>query len=62
MLLYSSMEDSIKFVIDHEEMIRMDSSGFYVKGRQVAPDTDEANQIYNAFKEFIVYHNLTKSY
>ena len=62
MLLYSSMEDSIKFVIDQEEMIRMDTTGFYVKGQQVADDPEEAALIYKAFKEFVVYHQLTKTY
>lgn len=62
MLLYNSMEDSIRFVIDQEEMIRMDPTGFYVKGRQVADDPKEAALIYKAFKEFVVYHQLTKTY
>lgn len=62
MLLYSSMQDHIKFVIDQEELIRMDPTGFYVRGRQVADDTAEAALIYQAFKEFVVYHQLTKSY
>lgn len=56
------MEDSIRFVIDQEEMIRMDPTGFYVKGRQVADDPKEAALIYKAFKEFVVYHQLTKTY
>lgn len=56
------MEDSIKFVIDQEELIRMDTTGFYVRGRQVADDTAEAALIYKAFKEFVVHHQLTKNY
>ena len=43
---------------DHEEMLRVTPDGFFVRGQRVPADEKEAELVYNAFKEFLVYHQL----
>lgn len=45
-----------------EEMLRVTPDGFYVRGKKIEQDDKEAALVYNAFKEFLVYHNLTRNY
>jgi hypothetical protein len=45
-----------------DEMLRVAKDGFYVRGVRVPVDDREAETVYNAFKEFLVYHNLARSY
>ena len=56
------MEDTIKFVIEQVEVLRMDSTGFYVRGVKVEQDTKEAENVYRAFKEFLVWTQLKREY
>ena len=46
----------------HHEMLRVSQDGFYVRGVRVPADDKEAETVYNAFKEFLVYHSLARSY
>ena len=44
------------------EMLKITRTGFYVRGVAVPQDDKEAEIVYNAFKEFLTYHALTRSY
>ena len=44
------------------EMLKITKTGFYVRGKLVPQDDKEAEIVYNAFKEFLTYHALTRSY
>jgi len=44
------------------EMLRVAQDGFYVRGVKVEADDNEAAAVYRAFKEFLIYHALTKEY
>jgi len=44
------------------EMLRVAQDGFYVRGVKVEADENEAAAVYRAFKEFLIYHALTKEY
>lgn len=44
-----------------EEMIRVAKDGFYVRGQRVPADDKEALTVYNAFKEWLVWSQLTRS-
>jgi hypothetical protein len=44
------------------EMLRVAQDGFYVRGVKVETDENEAAAVYRAFKEFLIYHALTKEY
>jgi hypothetical protein len=45
-----------------DEMLRVEPDGFYVRGKKIEQDDKEAELVYNAFREFLIYHNLTRSY
>lgn len=45
-----------------EEMIKVSKTGFFVRGIEVAQDSKEAEIVYNAFKEWMVYSALTRNY
>jgi hypothetical protein len=44
--------------MNSEEMIRVDRDGFYVRGVQVPADDQEAETVYNAFKQWLAWANL----
>jgi len=43
-----------------EEMIRVDETGFYVRGVRVPADEKEAETVYNAFKQWLAWANLQR--
>jgi hypothetical protein len=40
------------------EMLKVADDGFYVRGVKVPADDREAETVYNAFKEFLVWSRL----
>ena len=48
--------------LDQSEMIKITRTGFFVRGVAVKQDDKEAEIVYNAFKEFLTYHALTRNY
>lgn len=44
------------------EMLRITETGFYVRGRKVKQGEREAQIVYDAFREFMVYSALTRKY
>lgn len=42
------------------EMLRVTKDGFYVRGEKVSADDKEAEIVYNAFKQFLVWAELHK--
>ena len=44
------------------EMLKITRTGFYVRGKLVEQDDREAEIVYNAFKEWMVYSALTRKY
>lgn len=45
-----------------EEMLRCGPEGFWVRGVKVPQDDNEAQVVYNAFKEFLTWSQLTRTY
>ena len=45
-----------------DEHLKITKTGFYVRGIPVKQDDREAEIVYNAFKEFLTYHALTRNY
>ncbi len=43
-----------------DEMIRIDETGFYVRGVRVPADEHEALTVYNAFKHWLAWANLQR--
>ena len=54
--------NNIVFHSSKAEILRVAEDGFYVRGVKVPVDEKEAAAVYKAFKEFLVYHALTKEY
>lgn len=42
------------------EMLRVAQDGFYVRGQKVPVDDKEAETVYNAFKQFLVWAELNR--
>ena len=43
-----------------EEMLRVGTDGFWVRGVRVTQDDNEAQIVYNAMKEFLTWSQLTR--
>jgi hypothetical protein len=41
-------------------MLKVADDGFYVRGTKVPMDDKEAETVYNAFKEFLVWSRLSR--
>jgi hypothetical protein len=42
------------------EMLRVAQDGFYVRGQKIPADDKEAETVYNAFKQFLVWAELNR--
>lgn len=56
-----AIPNSIIMCADSNEMIRISPDGFYVRGVKVPADNKEAKAVYEAFKEFLVWSQLTRA-
>ena len=54
-------EPNIAFHGGTSEILKITEDGFYVRGVKVEADEKEAAAVYKAFKEFLVYHALTRN-
>jgi len=52
---------SITMTTGQTEMLKVAPDGFYVRGQKVPVDDQEAEMVYNAFKEFLVWSRLHSS-
>ena len=57
----SPPESNIIFHAGQLEMLKVTEDGFYVRGVKVEADEKEVAAVYRAFKEFLVYHALTRN-
>jgi hypothetical protein len=55
-------ENNIIFNSGNVETLKITEDGFYVRGKKVEADEQEAAAVYKAFKEFLTYHALTRKY
>jgi hypothetical protein len=55
--------NAISMVLNNnEEMVRITRDGFWVRGVKVPQDDREAEIVYNAFREWMIYSAMTRSY
>ena len=47
---------------NYTEMIKITQEGFWVRGVKVEQNEQEARLVYQAFKEWLTWANLTKQY
>lgn len=57
---YEAIQNSLTMIAGGTEMIRVAQDGFYVRGVKVTQDDKEAETVYNAFKQFLVWAELNR--
>ena len=60
--IYDSKEfqNSVSFHSAGEEVLRLSPDGFYVRGKKIEQDDNEAEQVYNSFKEWLTWQQLSR--
>jgi hypothetical protein len=54
-------ENTISFYIaGNDEMLKISSDGFYVRGKRVPMDNQEAETVYNAFQGWLTWQNMQR--
>ena len=54
-------QNSLTMIAGDSEMLRVSSDGFYVRGVRVPADDREAETVYNTFKQWLVWHQITRT-
>ena len=57
-----NLDQSIVMNIGSDEMLRVARDGFYVQGKKLRTDDKEAEQVYNAFKQWLEWSMLNREY
>jgi len=52
--------NNVTMIVSGNEMLRVAEDGFYVRGKKVTVDDKEAETVYNAFKDFLVWNRLSR--
>jgi len=50
----------VKFRVGGVETLRISDKGFWVRGKKVRQSDREAEQVYNSFKEWLTWQQLTR--
>jgi hypothetical protein len=53
-------ENNLKMIVGGVEMLKIAEDGFYVRGVKVTQDDKEAETVYNAFKQFLIWAELNR--
>jgi hypothetical protein len=53
-------ESNITFYGGSSEILKITEDGFYVRGKKVDANEEEAEAVYRAFKQFLAHHALTR--
>ena len=53
-------EKNIVFYSDHTEMLRVSPEGFYIRGVKVEQGPNEAEAVYSAIKQIIMWDTLKR--
>lgn len=54
--------NSITCLAGGQEMLKVSDQGFWVRGVKIEQDDKEAEQVYNAFKAWMMWAQMTKDY
>lgn len=54
-------ENSVVLSCANEEMLRIATDGFYIRGVKVEQDDTEAEQVYNCFKEWLTWSTMNRT-
>ena len=53
-------DEGITFSCHEHDMLRITKNGFFVRGVRATADDQEAEQVYNCFKEWLSWHTLNR--
>ena len=53
-------QNSVSFHCAGEEVLRLGPNGFYVRGKKIEQDDNEAQIVYNSFKEWLTWQQLNR--
>lgn len=53
-------QDTVMFVVDNIEMLKITPTGFYVRGVKLEQDENESKLIYDSLKQFLEYNQLKR--
>lgn len=51
---------NITFYTNQSEMLRVAEDGFYVRGKKLDIDANEAQSVYKAFRQFLIWSALVR--
>lgn len=54
-------KNSVTFLAQNSELLKVCDDGFYVRGKKLEIDDDEAKSVYKALREFLIWAALTRS-
>jgi len=57
---FEAHQNSLTMIAGGSEMLRIAQDGFYVRGAKVTQDDREAEIVYNAFKQFLVWAEMNR--
>lgn len=57
---YQRRQNSLTMIAGGTEMLRVEPDGFYVRGVRVPVDDREAETVYTAFKQFLVWTEMNR--
>ena len=57
---FEAHQNSLTMIAGGTEMLRVAQDGFYVRGVKVTQDDKEAETVYNAFKQFLVWAEMNR--
>jgi hypothetical protein len=57
---FEASQNSLTMIAGGSEMLRVAQDGFYVRGVKVTQDDREAEIVYNAFKQFLIWAELNR--
>ena len=59
-IVNSTEGNSIIFHAQNSELLKITEDGFYVRGKKLEIDDNEAKSVYKAFREFLVWAALVR--
>ena len=57
---FTAPSNAVTFFCAGDEMLRCSDKGFWVRGKQVEVDDEEALTVYNSFKEWLTWQHLER--
>lgn len=54
--------NNLVMLVNETEWIKITEEGFWVRGVRVEQGQEEARIVYDAFREFLMWANLTRNY